>query len=90
MDDKAEDLELNYKIKYDKVRKVLADISEILRSANSHTVAIPAFCDILMMYAHTETYFTHSENYKKFKSEEVVIRRCDVRHAQNSSMDKIS
>jgi len=40
------------------VRKVLADISAILRSVNSINVAVPAFCDILMMYASTETYFT--------------------------------
>ena len=44
--------------KYEKVRKVLADISAILRSVNSQLVAVPAFCDILMMYAATETYFT--------------------------------
>ena len=47
-----------YKQKYFKVRKVLGDISEILRSVNSINVAVPAFCDILMMYSATETYFT--------------------------------
>lgn len=50
--------ELVSKLKYEKVRKVLADISAILRSVNSSKVAVPAFCDILMMYAKTETYFT--------------------------------
>jgi len=56
MDDNTEDL--LYKDKYNGVRKVLADISDILRSVNSLHVMIPAFCDILLMYAHTETYFT--------------------------------
>jgi hypothetical protein len=78
------------KIKYEKVRKVLADISAILRSVNSQKVAVPAFCDILMMYANTETYFTQSETYKKSKSDEVVIRKCDVRHGEGASMDKYS
>ena len=76
-----------YRHKYQKVRDVLADISDILRSVNSHTVAIPAFCDILTMYAHTETYFTQSEDFRRCKSDEVVIRRCDVRHGQGAQMD---
>jgi len=40
-----------------------------MRSVNSTRVAVPAFCDMLTMYAHTETYFTQSETYKKCKSD---------------------
>jgi hypothetical protein len=43
-----------------------------------------------MIYAKTETYFTKSETYKKSKSDEVIIRRCDVRHPEGASMDKTS
>lgn len=81
---------LNFDEKYDRVRKVFADISEILRSTKSKKVQIPAFCDILMIYAKTETYFTKSETYKKSKSDEVIIRKCDVRHPEGASMDKTS
>jgi len=79
-----------YKNKFEKVRKNLADISDIMRSVNSAKVAVPAFCDILMMYANTESYFTQSETYRKSKSDDVVIRRCDVRHSAGASMDKFS
>ena len=47
-----------YKSKFEKVRKNLSDISDIMRSVNSSKVAVPAFCDILTMYANTESYFT--------------------------------
>ena len=43
---------------YDRARKTLGDASAILRSVNTLKVAIPAFCDILKMYASTESYFT--------------------------------
>ena len=77
-----------YQSKYEIVRKVLADVSEVLRSVNSQIVAMPALCDILMMYANTETYFTQNEHYKKSKSDEVNIRKCDVRQGEGASMDK--
>ena len=82
--------EETFETKYSRVRKVLADISAVLRSVKSHRVAVPAFCDILMLYAYTESYFTQTESYKKCKSDEVVIRRCDVRHPEGASMDKFS
>lgn len=50
--------EEEYKKRYAEVRQVLSNISDILRSVNSFKVAIPAFCDILMMYAFTTEYFT--------------------------------
>ena len=82
--------EAYYKELYDKARMVLADISDILRSINSYKVVIPAFCDILMMYAYTESYFTQTEIYRRCKSDVVVVRRCDVRHPPGAKMDKIS
>lgn len=86
----ADETEEIYRVKYEKVRGLLESISNILRSVNSLKVPIPAFCDMLMMYAHTETYFTQSENFHKCRSDEVIIRRCDVRHASGSAMDKFS
>lgn len=68
-----------YRIRFEEVRGVLGHVSDILRSANSHSVMIPAFCDILMMHAHTSEYFTHNERYKRCKSEQVNVRRCDVK-----------
>ena len=76
------------KMKYKKARKALADVSALLRSVNSNKVQVPALCDILMMYAKTEHFFTQTEAYKKCKSNEVVIRNCDVKHAEGANMDK--
>ena len=53
-------------------------------------MAVPAFCDILVLLANTETYFTQNELYKKSKSDEVNIRKCDVRQGEGASMDKYS
>jgi|APSaa5957512535_1039671.scaffolds.fasta_scaffold35597_2 hypothetical protein len=83
-----EELEQIFYDKYYKIRKILENISNILRSVNSLKVPIPAFCDVLMMYAYTETYFTQNENYHKCKSDIVLIRKCDVRHKQGAAMDK--
>lgn len=58
-----------FRTRFEEVRAVLGNVSDILRSANSLKVAIPAFCDILMMHAHTSEYFTHNEKYKRCKSE---------------------
>lgn len=82
--------ETHFKDKYTAARKKIADVSDILRSVNSYKVAIPAFCDILMMYAHTETYFTQNEKYHRCKSDEVIVRRCDVKSSQNEKMDKFN
>lgn len=83
-----EQQEATFKEKYDKIRKILENISNILRSVNSQKVPIPAFCDVLMMYAYTETYFTQNQNYRKCDSDIVLIRNCDVRHKQGALMDK--
>lgn len=40
---------------------------------------ITAFCDVLILYARTETYFTPNESYKKVIGDEIKIRKCDVR-----------
>ena len=56
-----------------------ATVSGKLRAVNSLTVAIPALCDNLWLYANTSTYFTPNENYKKTKGDEQRIRKCDVR-----------
>lgn len=82
--------EKSFKIKYEKARQKIADVSDILRSVNSFKVAIPAFCDILMMYAYTETYFTQNEKYHRCKSDTVIVRRCDVKAGENAQMDKFN
>lgn len=88
--DGGADDEVKAKVMYDNARKCLADISAILRSVNSLKVAIPAFCDILIMYAKTEHYFTQNERYKKSRSDTVAIRNCDVRHPEGANMDQYS
>jgi hypothetical protein len=68
-----------------RVRKAIEEVSVHLRSIqNSRTVAIPALCDILVLYANTETYFTTNEDYKRFRGEDIVVRRCDVRHKEGA------
>ena len=47
-----------------------ATVSGKLRAVTSLTVAIPALCDNLWLYANTSTYFTPNENYKKTKGDE--------------------
>ena len=77
-----------YKELYDLSRKCLGEIAELLRAVNSLKVAMSAFCDILMMYAYTDHYFTQSESYRKCRSGTVIIRNCDVRHPEGANMDK--
>lgn len=45
---------------------------------------ITGLCDILWLYANTETYFTPNENYKKFTGEEIKVRKCDVRMCEST------
>jgi hypothetical protein len=59
-----------------------AIVSDKLRTVKSNKVAIPAFCDILWLYANISTYFTPNEVYKKTKGEDQKIRKCDVRGVQ--------
>lgn len=40
---------------------------------------MPALCDVLWLYANTNTYFTPSESYKKCTGDNRKIRKCDVR-----------
>ena len=54
-------------------------VSNALRSVKSSTVMITALCDILILYAKTETYFTPNESYKKVIGDEIAIRKCDVK-----------
>jgi len=86
-DKQSSELKKHWFTVYNMARKAIADISAILRSVNTVKVAIPAFCDILLMYARTECYFTQSEVYKKCKSGTVIIRNCDVRHPEGANMD---
>jgi hypothetical protein len=53
------------------VRSILASISDLLRTIKTNKVMIPALCDVLWLYANTETYFTPNENYSKCKGAEV-------------------
>ena len=40
---------------------------------------IQPLCDMLWLYANTQTYFTPNEHYTKCKGEKLGIRRCDIR-----------
>lgn len=63
----------------------MATISGLLRPVKSNKVMVQSFCDILWMYANTETYFTPNEAYKKCTGEEIKIRKCDVRSEVQAS-----
>lgn len=66
--------------KYNKIRKAIGNVSELLRIVKSSKVGIPAFCDILVLYASTETYFTTNDSYTRTKGQTVYVRECDVKH----------
>ena len=68
-----------YTEKYKNVLIKLGLVSDKLRTCNSKILQIPALCDILWLYANTETYFTPNEHYKKTKGDDQKIRKCDVR-----------
>lgn len=73
---------IKFKDLYDEALMKFATVSDKLRTVNSNKVAIPAFCDILWLYANINTYFTPNEVYKKTKGEDQKIRKCDVRGFQ--------
>lgn len=50
-----------------------------------NTVAI---ADILYLTAHTYTYFTPINCYKKFNSEKIGVRRCDVNAEEKYKKNK--
>ena len=66
-----------YSDKVKRIRQVLLFMSQELRSIDSMTVTIQPFCDNLVLYARTETYFTPND-YSKSTGKEVHIRKCDV------------
>jgi hypothetical protein len=70
------------------VRDCFEDVSRTLRQVNSKTVKVPPLCDMLLIYARTETFFTNNDELLKTKGERIDIRQCDVRHKDGSSMDK--
>ncbi len=39
------------------------------------------------MYANTENYFEHNKNFVSCKSQDVVIRKCDIKHKSGDSME---
>ena len=65
---------------FEAIRKPFSDVATMLRSAKSSKVHIEALCDILKMYAETEHFFTSNSEYRKSYADQVIIRRCDVRH----------
>lgn len=50
---------------------------------------ITPLCDVLYLYANTETYFTPNENYKKVVGDEIKIRKCDVRMKEKNQGDSL-
>ena len=76
------------KKKFEEIRKIFGHIADILRETKSKTVHIEALCDILKMYAGTEHFFTSNSEYRKSYADQVIVRRCDVRHRSGENMDK--
>lgn len=64
-----QDDESFYEEMFNHVLSSFASVSDMLRSVKSNVVAIPALCDILWLYANTQTYFTPNEVYKKCKGD---------------------
>jgi hypothetical protein len=65
-------------------------ISEIVRKVESEKVNTLALADILYLIGHTYTYFTPTTSYKKFESEKVEVRRCDVNAEEKYKKNKKS
>jgi len=47
-----------------------------------------AIADILYLTAHTYTYFTQTNSYKKFNSDKVIVRWCDVNAEEKYKKNK--
>ena len=73
-------------LKFSMAREALLEVSKLLRNVNSKKVAISAFCDILVLYSCTETYFTTNEDYRRCTGGKVIVRNCDIK--SEKSMDK--
>lgn len=66
------------KIQFKSILAILKDLSIELRKIKSKVIFTDALADTLYLYWHTETYFTPTDNYKRFSSEEVCVRKCEV------------
>ena len=60
------------------VLNYLKELSFVIRRTKSRIIFTEALADTLYLYSHTYTYFTPSDIYKRFKSQEVAVRRCEV------------
>jgi len=47
-----------------------------------------AISDVLYLISNTFTYFTQTSAYKKFNSEKVIVRRCDVNAEEKYKKNK--
>lgn len=63
------------KVQYIRVLEILKELSLIIRTIKSKVIFTEALADILYLYCHTYTYFTPTDDYKKFSGEEVCIRK---------------
>ena len=63
------------KMQYMKVLDKLKELSFVIRQIKSNVLFTEALSDILYLYAHTYTYFTPTESYKRFYGEEVCVRK---------------
>jgi len=39
------------------------------------------------MYANTENYFEHNKKFASCKSQDVIVRKCDIKHKSGDSME---
>lgn len=86
--DKEGNLEENYKKAFFKSLELIKGISECFRKIKDKNMNTVAIADILYLSAHTYTYFTPTNCYKKFMSEKVNVRRCDVNAEEKYKKNK--
>ena len=91
-DDQSE--EEFYKVFFDDIRSILNLVSQELRLVNTRRILIPPLCDTLVLFSMTETYFTPTETHRKIVSDQVFIRKCDVKSQvsgkpKNTSVDHL-
>ena len=66
------------KQRYFKVLKLLRQLSYKLRKVKTNIVFVDALSDVIYLFSHIYTYFTTTDSYKAFDSDEVAVRRSEI------------
>ena len=66
------------RLRYFKVLELLRNLSYRLRKVKTNIVFVDALADIIYLFSHIYTYFTTTDSYKTFNSDEVAVRKCEI------------